>query len=106
MGAAPDSGTIPRGFVGVSSKTYGTLTAGWVNALSSDVLTAYDPVRSAAFSLIGFNGAFPGLGTGELTRVNTGVIYRLEYGNFRVAGLAQVGNGYALGKQLDGRISG
>ncbi len=30
-------------------------------------------------------------------RVNTAVVYRLEYGNFRVAGLAQVGNGYALG---------
>jgi hypothetical protein len=30
-------------------------------------------------------------------RVNTGLQYRLEYGNYRVAGLAQVGNGYALG---------
>ena len=69
-------------------------------------MTAYDPVRSSAFSLIGFNGAFAGLGTAGLTRVNTGVVYRLEYGNFRVAGLAQVGNGYALGQQLDGRISG
>jgi len=86
-----------QGFVGVSSKTYGTLTAGRVNALSTDVLTAYDPVRSSAFSLVGFNGTFAGLGTGELGRVNTAVVYRLEYENFRVAGLAQVGNGYALG---------
>jgi predicted porin len=95
-----------QGFVGVSSKTYGTLTAGRVNALSADVMTAYDPVRSSAFSLIGFNGAFAGLGTGGLTRVNTAVVYRLEYGNFRVAGLAQVGNGYALGNGSMGEYQG
>ena len=32
-----------------------TLIAGRVNALSADVMTAYDPVRSSAFSLIGFD---------------------------------------------------
>jgi predicted porin len=95
-----------QGFVGLSSKTYGTLTAGRLNALSLDVITAYDPVRSNAFSLLGFSGAFGGLGTSQLARVNTGVVYRLEYGNFRVAGLAQVGNGYALGNASMGEYQG
>ncbi len=85
------------GFLGVSSATYGTLTAGRMVSLSNDVAIAYDPTRSNAFSLIGNSGPFPRYGYPELVRVNTGIQYRLEYGNFRVAGLAQVGNGYALG---------
>src|ERR1700733_3274369 len=92
-----------QGFIGVSNKTYGTLTVGRVNALSTDVTSAYDPVRSNAFSLLGFSGAFPGLGASQLTRVNTAVVYRVEYGNFRVAGLAQFGNGYALGNSSMGQ---
>src|SRR6516225_5812952 len=85
------------GFLGLSSATYATLTAGRMISLSNDVAVAYDPTRSNAFSLIGNSGPFPRYGYPELVRVNTGVQYRLEYGNFRVAGLAQVGNGYALG---------
>src|SRR5277367_4185779 len=53
--------------------------------------------RSNAFSLGGNTGPFPRFGYPELVRVNTGLQYRLQYGNFRVAGLAQLGNGYALG---------
>ena len=90
-----------QGFIGFSNKTYGTLTAGRVNALSADVMSAYDPVRSNAFSLLGFSGAFPGLGNAQLTRVNTAVVYRVEIGNFRFAGLAQVGN-YSLGNSSTG----
>jgi predicted porin len=86
-----------QGFVGVSNRTYGTLTFGRVNALTTDVISAYDPVRSNAFSLLGFSAAFAGFGNTQLARVNTGFIYRLQYQNFRVAGLAQVGDGYALG---------
>jgi len=85
------------GFLGVSSATYGTLTAGRLISLSNDVAIAYDPTLSNAFSLIGNSGPFPRYGYPELVRVNTGFQYRLEYGNFRVAGLAQIGNGYALG---------
>lgn len=85
------------GFVGVSNATYGTLTVGRMVSLSNDVAVAYDPTRSNAFSLIGNSGPFPRYGYPELVRVNTGVQYRVEFGNFRVAGLAQVGNGYALG---------
>jgi predicted porin len=85
------------GFLGVSSATYGTLTAGRMISLSNDVAVAYDPTRSNAFSLIGNSGPFPRYGYPELVRVNTGIQYRLEYGNFRVAGLTRIGSGYALG---------
>jgi predicted porin len=85
------------GFLGLSSATYGTLTAGRLISLSNEVAIAYDPTRSNAFSLIGNSGPFPRYGYPELVRVNTGVQYRLEWGNYRVAGLGQVGNGYALG---------
>src|SRR5208337_1997073 len=92
-----------QGFVGISNKTYGTVTFGRVNALAAEVISAYDPVRANAFS---FSGSFAGLGSTELTRVNAGVVYRLEYQNFRVAGLAQVGNGYALGNGSMGEYQG
>ena len=84
-------------FVGVSSETYGTLTAGRMISLSNEAAVAYDPTRSNAFSLITNSGPFPRYGYPEPVRVNTGLQYRLEFGNFRLAGLAQVGNGYALG---------
>ncbi len=79
-----------QAFVGVSNQTYGTLTLGRTNALSLDVETAYDPVASIAFSLIGFSNAFPGFGNTETART-TAVTYRLSYQNFRAAGQATVG---------------
>jgi predicted porin len=85
------------GFLGVSNPTYGTLTAGRMISLSNEVAVAYDPTRSNAFSLIGNSGPFPRYGYPELVRVNTGIQYRLNRGNYRLAALAQVGNGYALG---------
>ena len=93
------------GFVGVSSKTYGTLTFGRVSALSTGVISAYDPVSSIAFSLLGFSGPFTGFGTSELSPVNTGFVYRWGYQNFRVAGLAQVG-GYTIGNGTMGEYQG
>ena len=81
-----------QGFIGVSNKTYGTLTFGRVNALSLDALIAYDAMGAAyAFSPFGFTGAYAGFGDTELARSNTGFKYRVEYMNFRAAGLAQVG---------------
>ena len=44
-----------QGYIGLSNPAYGTLTFGRTNSLSLDVLAAYDPVASAAFSLIGFS---------------------------------------------------
>jgi predicted porin len=80
-----------QGFVGVSNKTYGTLTFGRTNSLTYDNLSKYDPIGAIAFSLIAFSNAFPGFGDTELVRPNTVFTYRLAYNNFRVAGQAQVG---------------
>src|SRR5271166_1165695 len=93
-----------QAFIGISNKTYGTLTAGRVNTLSLDAINSYDPMGgSYAFSPLGFSGSFAGFGDTEAARVNTGVKYRLDipypsfYGaDFRVAGLAQWG-GYDQG---------
>ncbi len=82
-----------QAYIGVSNKTYGTLTFGRTNSLSLDVTAAYDPVASNAFSLIGYSSSFPGFGNTETVR-NTAVTYRLAYQNFRAA--AQIGvGGYA-----------
>ncbi len=94
------------GFLGVSSATYGTLTAGRMISLSNEVAVAYDPTRSNAFSLIGNSGPFPRYGYPELVRVNTGLQYRLNWGNYRLAALAQLGNGYALGNGSMGEYEG
>jgi hypothetical protein len=60
-------------------------------------LIAYDAMGAAyAFSPFGFTGAYAGFSDTELARSNTGFKYRVEYGNFRAAGLAQVG-GYNIG---------
>jgi len=86
-----------QGFIGLSNKTYGTLVGGRVNTLALDGLIAYDPMGSAyAFSPFGFTGMYAGLGDTELARSNTAIKYRLDYANFRVAGLAQIG-GYNQG---------
>ena len=102
-----------QGFLGISNKTYGTLTAGRVNTLSLDAINSYDPMGgSYAFSPLGFSGSFAGFGDTEAARVNTGVKYRLDvpypsfYGaNFRVAGLVQWG-GFDQGNGADGLYQG
>ncbi len=86
-----------QGFIGVSNNTYGTLTFGHVNALSLDALIAYDAMGAAyAFSPFGFTGAYAGFSDTELARSNTAFKYRVAVGDFRAAGLAQVG-GYDQG---------
>ena len=49
-----------------------------------------------AFSPFGFTGMYAGFSDTELARSNTAIKYRGQFGNFRVAGLAQVG-GYNQG---------
>jgi len=102
-----------QGFIGVSNKTYGTLTVGRVNTLSLDAINSYDPMGgSYAFSPLGFSGSFAGFGDTEAARVNTAVKYRLDvpdpsfYGaNFRVGGLVQWG-GYDQGNGTTGLYQG
>jgi hypothetical protein len=102
-----------QAFLGISNKTYGTLTAGRVNTLSLDAINSYDPMGgSYAFSPLGFSGSFAGFGDTEAARANTAVKYRLDlpypafYGaNFRVGGLAQWG-GYDQGNGTNGLYQG
>ena len=100
-------------FIGVSNKTYGTLTVGRVNSLSLDTLNSYDPMSGAyAFSPFGYSGSFAGFGDTEAARANTAVKYRVDipypsfYGaNFRLGGLVQWG-GYDQGNATTGAYQG
>ena len=102
-----------QGFLGISNKSYGTLTAGRVNTLSLDAINSYDPMGgSYAFSPLGFSGSFAGFGDTEAARANTALKYRLDlpdpafYGsNFRVGGLWQWG-GYDQGNGTNGLYQG
>jgi len=95
-----------QSFIGFSNTSYGTLTYGRQNTLLLDAVNAYDPMGgSYAFSLIGFSGTTAGGGNTEDTRSNTAFKYRVNIGNFRLAGLAQVG-GYAQGNGATGIYQG
>jgi predicted porin len=92
-----------QGFLGLSNPTFGILTFGRVNTLSLDLVNAYDPMlASNAFSPLGWSGSFAGFGDTEVARATTAFKYRLEVGNFRVSGLAQVG-GYDQGNGSNGQ---
>lgn len=100
-------------FIGLSNKTYGTLTVGRVNSLSLDMINSYDPMGgSYAFSPLGFSGSYAGFGDTEAARANTAVKYRLDYpypsfygANFRLGGLIQWG-GYDQGNGTTGLYQG
>jgi len=78
-------------YAGLSSPTYGTLTFGRQNALTSDGVLAYDPMSgSGAFSLIGFQGATAGMGDTENARLDSSLKYRVNLGPFRAAAAGQV----------------
>jgi predicted porin len=95
-----------QGFIGISNKTFGTLTVGRVNSLSLDGLISYDPMGSAyAFSPFGSSGSFAGFGNTETNRANTAVKYRVSYMNFHGAGLVQWG-GYDQGNPTTGLYQG
>ena len=95
-----------QGFIGLSNKTYGTITVGRVNSLSLDAINSYDPMGgSYAFSPLGFSGSFAGFGDTEAARANTAVKYRLNYLNYRVGGLVQWG-GYDQGNGTAGMYQG
>jgi predicted porin len=78
---------------GVSSSTYGTLTAGRQNNLDLELQAAYDPMAlSYAFSLIGYSGgAGAGIGDTETARWDNSVKYVYQYGPFHVAGMYSQG---------------
>lgn len=77
---------------GLSSPVYGTLTFGRQGALTSDGVVAYDPMSSsAAFSLIGFQGATGGGGATEDRILDRALKYAVSYGAFRAAVETSIG---------------
>ena len=105
-----------RGYLGLSSATYGTLKVGRQYAFSNDLINAYDPTGgSYAFSLLGNSSTLGGgLGLTELARYNTSIQYVYDYqGMFHVGGMTQIagfdeGNGAKEAYQFDigGAFSG
>jgi predicted porin len=92
-----------QAWAGVSNKTLGAVMVGRQNALSSDVIGNYDPVKSNAFSATGFSASYAGFGNTEISRINTAVTYAGKYAvepiatTVRFSGQAQFGNGYYFG---------
>jgi predicted porin len=63
-------------FVGLSSKTFGTLTFGRQLTLVADGVNKYDPLYgSQAFSLIGMSGPYAGAGDTENKRLDSAIKY-------------------------------
>lgn len=90
------------GYAGISSSTWGTLTAFRQNSLTLDAVLDYDPFGgSYAFSPIGFQGITCGGGNTENCRNSTSLKYRVNVGHFRAAALWQFG-GYAQNNASNG----
>src|SRR3984885_8183623 len=81
-------------YFGVSSPIYGTFTMGRQSALSSDLLSNYDPLAgSNAWSLLTFQGANGGGGDTEDRVFDNSYEYRASVGPVRLAIEAQLRNG-------------
>ncbi|MCI4679650.1 porin [Rhodoblastus acidophilus] len=85
-----------QGFIGLSHPTFGTLTYGRTNTLTTSAFGAYDPVASVAFSQLGFSALYSGFGASPTARVNTALTYRLTYRRVHLAAQTQIG-GYGGG---------
>lgn len=73
-------------YVGLASRTFGTLTFGRQTSLLSDNFPKYDPQgQSQAFSPIGSSGFAAGGGATESARFDAAAKYSLAKGPFRVA---------------------
>jgi predicted porin len=85
-----------RGYVGLSNRTFGTLTVGRQGTFSNELSGQYDPFGgSYAFSALGNSSTFvAGTGDTELSHYNMSVKYQLNYDRFRLGALTQIG-GYA-----------
>jgi predicted porin len=70
-----------QSFVGVSSKTFGSLTFGRQNTILADGFSKYDPQGgSQAFSLIGMSGTYAGGGDTEDRRLDNSLKYVAAFG--------------------------
>jgi predicted porin len=87
-------------YAGLSSPIYGTLTYGRQSALTSDGVANYDPLsNSAAFSVIGFQGATGGAGDTENRIYDNSLKYAVNIGPFRAAAEASLRAGPFSGSQ-------
>jgi predicted porin len=81
-------------YFGISSPTYGTLTMGRQTALSSDLVTNYDPLGgSNAWSVLTYQGANGGGGDTEDRIYDNSFEYRVNLGPVRFAVETQLRNG-------------
>jgi predicted porin len=81
-------------YFGISSPIYGTFTMGRQSALSSDLLSNYDPLAgSNSWSLLTFQGANGGGGDTEDRVFDNSYEYRVSVGPVRFAVEAQLRNG-------------
>jgi predicted porin len=85
-GDGPRAGQILNGeaWAGFEDKTWGTVHVGRNNAVSTDMLGAYDPLASYGFSLFGYVGIFAGQGSSETPRVDQSIKYLNNFGPFRI----------------------
>lgn len=73
-------------YLGVASKTWGTVTYGLQTSLILDNFAKYDPQSQAqAFSVIGYSGFASGGGATETARFDNSVKYAIAKGPVRVA---------------------
>jgi predicted porin len=97
-------------YVGVSSRTFGTLTFGRQQMLVADGINALDPNRAApAFSLLGASGAYAGAGSTEDKRMDSTLKYRVGLADiFHVGALYKFNNsnGGAGGTAVQGNVGG
>lgn len=89
------------GYLGLKSRTYGTLTLFRQNTLTLDGVFDYDPLTASyAFSPLGYQGTTCGGGNTEDCRYSTELKYRVTVGPVRAAALWQFG-GYGLNNAAD-----
>jgi predicted porin len=80
-------------FAGLSSQTFGTLTLGRISTLQRDNVLSYDPQGGAyAFSMIGFFGAFAGMGQTEDAYWDNAIKYVYDNGPFHFGAAATSGS--------------
>lgn len=97
-------------YVGLSSKTFGTLTFGRQQMLMTDAVNGLDPNLAApAFSLLGASGAYAGAGSTEDKRMDSTAKYRFVFADTVHVGVLYKfnnSNGGAGGTAVQANIGG
>ena len=79
-------------YAGLSSATWGTLTAGRHQSFFLDNIASFDPMMgSQAFSPIGFSGTYGGGGATDDSRVDNSLKYKIAAGDFTLGALYKFG---------------